>query len=98
MLYYFFNFLKQKESTSSTSLFTCEVWLFFPLLLIYYYSIKDYTIYSAWDEYSLWGILIKEMNINHGLRSPGSSTVVIDYMRHYTLNCLLFSITVSTNF
>jgi hypothetical protein len=93
--YIIFDFLKHNKIKNIGELFTWDVVAFILIVSIYFISIKNLPTYFIWGDYSLWGILIKEMNIYHGLRSPEAPTAVLSYMKNYVQLPTIFYYSIS---
>ncbi len=72
-VYVIFNFLNNNKIKDIYEIFTYDVIIFVVAIIAYFISIRGLLNYAFWDEYSYWGIVVKEMNVYHGLKFPDQS-------------------------
>ncbi|HJD60488.1 MAG TPA: hypothetical protein LFW20_07680 [Rickettsia endosymbiont of Omalisus fontisbellaquei] len=92
-LYSIFDFLKQNKVKDLGDLFTWDIIVFIGAVIIYFLCIKNLIAYAFWDEYSYWGVAIKEMDYYHGLRGPDQAGTVLEV--RYTQLATIFQYSIS---
>lgn len=66
--------------------------IFALIIVIFYYNIRWLPVYAFWDEYSCWGVALKEMNIYHGFQKLGQPKTV---NAPYVSLCTIFQYSIS---
>lgn len=94
-LYCIFDFLRYNNIRDITELFSADVIVFILGMVIYYILVKDYPSYYFWDEYSHWGLTLKETNIYHGFRLPSDPSSVIYKFNGYVKLTSIFQYGIS---
>jgi len=92
-LYSIFDFLKQNKVKDLGDLFTWEIIVFIGAVIIYFLCIKNLIAYAFWDEYSYWGVALKEMDYYHGLRKLDQAGTVLGV--RYTQLIVIFQYSIS---
>ncbi len=94
-LYSLFDFLKQNNIKNISDLFGVDVIIFITAMIIYFLCVKDYPSYYFWDEYSHWGLFLKEINIYHGFRLPENESAVAAQFNTYVKLVAIFQYSMS---
>lgn len=94
-LYSLFDFLKQNNIKNISDLFGVDVIIFITAMTIYFICVKNYPSYYFWDEYSHWGLFLKEINIYHGFRLPENESAVLAHFNTYVKLVAVFQYSIS---
>jgi len=92
-LYSVFDFLKQNKIKDLGNLFTWDIIIFIGAVIIYFLCIRNLVAYAFWDEYSYWGVALKEINYYHGLRKLDQAGTVLG--ARYTQLAIIFQYSIS---
>ncbi|WP_218460937.1 hypothetical protein [Rickettsia sp. TH2014] len=91
----FDSFRQSKDIRNIGELFGVDVIIFILGMIAYYIFVKDYPSYYFWDEYSHWGLTLKETNIYHGFRLPNDPTSVINKFNGYAKLASIFQYSIN---
>ena len=85
--YYCISWKKNKD------LFINSIYTFLSLILctyISYFLTRKIAIYTAWDDYAFWGVILKELHVYGELLVATDITSILESHRHYTKAAILF--------
>lgn len=91
----FDSFRQSKDIRNIGELFGVDVIIFILGMTAYYIFVKDYPSYYFWDEYSHWGLTLKETNIYHGFRLPNDPSSVINKFNGYVKLASIFQYSIN---
>ncbi|RYE05565.1 MAG: hypothetical protein EOP33_05315 [Rickettsiaceae bacterium] len=94
-LKYLYDFFITAKSRQNFSYDYTDHIIFALIIIVFYYNIRWLPVYAFWDEYSYWGVALKEMNIYHGFqkleqpKTVNASYVPLSTIFQYSISKLI---------